>query len=55
MEDVFEITIEDLDIIKQLIEVVTKNGLILPGSLAQIGNLYNRIDHIINTEDVGRD
>jgi hypothetical protein len=56
MDDIFEITIEDLDIIKQLIEVTTKNGLILPSGLQAIGSLYNKIESIIsNTESTSND
>lgn len=51
MEDVFEITTNDLDLIKQLIEVSTKNGLISPNALTPLGNLYDRIVHILIDTD----
>jgi hypothetical protein len=55
MDEVLEITVDDLDIIKQLIEVATKNGLLHPEGLASIGKLYDKIIGILNTESIDND
>lgn len=48
MEISLEITTDDLDVIKQLIEISTKNGLISPKSLVTIGTLYEKIDSLLS-------
>jgi hypothetical protein len=55
MDDIFEITIDDLNSIKQLVEVSAKNGLISPEGLAPMGKLYDKITSILNTESIDND
>ena len=55
MDEVLEITVDDLDIIKQLIEVSAKNGLLHPEGLTSIGKLYDKITGILNTESIDSD
>ena len=55
MEDILEITIDDLACIKQLIEVSTRNGLVAPEGLTSLGQLYDKISIILNAESIDID
>lgn len=51
MDEFLEISTEDLDIVKQLIEISAKNGSIPPSCFSAVGNLYNKILNIITKTD----
>lgn len=56
MDEFFEISVEDLDIVKQLIELSAKNGSISPSCFKEVGDLYNKILTIISkTDSLGDD
>jgi hypothetical protein len=55
MDEILEITVDDLYNIKQLIEVSAKNGLLHPEGLTSIGKLYDKIAGILNTESIDND
>ena len=55
MDEVLEITVDDLDIIKQLIVISAKNGLLHPEGLAPIGKIYDMITSKLNTESIDND
>lgn len=55
MDEILEITVEDLDIVKQLIEISAKNGLISPGNFIAVGNLYIKLVNIITNIDSSND
>ena len=55
MDEILEITVDELDNIKQLIEVSAKNGLLHPEGLTSIGKLYDKITGILNTESIDSD
>lgn len=55
MDDFLEITTEDIDIIKQLIEISAKNGHISPINFISVGNLYNKLLSVITKIDSSND
>jgi hypothetical protein len=51
MEDIFEISVEDLDLIKQLIEIASQKGIIPLDNFIQVGSLYEKIVNVISKID----
>lgn len=51
MSETLDITTEELDIIKQLIELSANNGLISAKNFTAVGSLYEKIDILISEID----
>lgn len=51
MEDIFEISVEDLDLIKQLIEITSQKGIIPLDNFIRVGSLYEKIVNVISKID----
>lgn len=47
MEDIFEISVEDLSLIKQIIEISSQKGIIPIDNFIQVGSLYEKIVSVI--------
>jgi len=51
MDITLDITTQDLELLKKIIELSSKNGLISPSDFNHVGNLYEKIDSIITNID----
>ena len=47
MDITLDITTQDLELLKKIIELSSKNGLISPSAFSHVGNLYEKIDSLI--------